>query len=116
MASLWRESGLDFADFLPEAEDIHTFLSQQVGGEVTLCLSSHFHSKPLIRLCQRNQKLQFVFSDGSGPDAAAAAAAAVAAAAASERILSPGDLSQQLDRLLLEDMASDEQIFDWVEV
>lgn len=112
MASLWRESGLDFADFLPEAEDIHTFLSQQVGGEVTLCLSSHFHSKPLIRLCQRNQKLQFVFSDGSGPDAAAA----VAAAAASERILSPEHLSQQLDRLLLEDMASDEQIFDWVEV
>lgn len=31
-------------------------------------------------------------------------------------MLSPEDLSQQLDRLLLEDMASDEQIFDWVEV
>lgn len=43
--------------------------------------------------------------DGSGPDAAP-----------SKRMLSPEDLSQQLDRLLLEDMASDEQIFDWVEV
>lgn len=46
-----------------------------------------------------------VLSDGSGPDAAP-----------SKRTLSPEDLSQQLERLLLEDMASDEQIFDWVEV
>jgi len=30
--------------------------------------------------------------------------------------LSPEELSQQLEKLLLEDMASDEQIFDWVEV
>lgn len=51
------------------------------------------------------QKLQFVLWDGSVPDAAP-----------SKRTLSPEDLSQQLDRLLLEDMASDEQIFDWVEV
>lgn len=41
---------------------------------------------------------------------------AVPDAAPSKRTLSPEDLSQQLDRLLLEDMASDEQIFDWVEV
>lgn len=34
MASLWRESGLNWTDFLPEAEDVHAFLSQQVGGEV----------------------------------------------------------------------------------
>lgn len=52
-----------------------------------------------------HQKLQLVLSDGSGPDAAQA-----------KRILSLEELSQQLERLLLEDMASDEQIFDWVEV
>nr|XP_046238542.1 eukaryotic translation initiation factor 4 gamma 3 isoform X3 [Scatophagus argus] len=50
------------------------------------------------------QKLQFVLSDGSSPETAL-----------SKRILSPEELSQQLERLLLEDMASDEQIFDWVE-
>lgn len=43
--------------------------------------------------------------DGSGTEAAK-----------SKRNLSPEELSQQLERLLLEDMASDEQIFDWVEV
>lgn len=43
--------------------------------------------------------------DGSGPEAAP-----------SKRLLSAEALSQQLDRLLLEDTASDEQIFDWVEV
>lgn len=51
------------------------------------------------------QKLQFVLSDGSSPEVAL-----------SKRILSPEELSQQLEKLLLEDMASDEQIFDWVEV
>lgn len=30
--------------------------------------------------------------------------------------LSPEELFKQLEHLLLEDMASDEQIFDWVEV
>uniref|UniRef100_A0A4W6DBS3 Eukaryotic translation initiation factor 4 gamma 3 n=1 Tax=Lates calcarifer TaxID=8187 RepID=A0A4W6DBS3_LATCA len=78
VASLWRESGLNWTDFLPEGEDVQTFISQQ--------------------------KLQFVLSDGSGPEAAL-----------SKRILSPEELRRQLERLLLEDMASDEQIFDWVE-
>eukprot|EP00066_Takifugu_rubripes_P022618 XP_011611884.1 PREDICTED: eukaryotic translation initiation factor 4 gamma 3 isoform X1 [Takifugu rubripes] len=78
VGSLWRESGLSWTDFLPEGEDVQTFISQQ--------------------------KLQSVLSDGSGPDAAQA-----------KRILSLDELSQQLERLLLEDMASDEQIFDWVE-
>ncbi|XP_038147164.1 eukaryotic translation initiation factor 4 gamma 3 [Cyprinodon tularosa] len=32
-----------------------------------------------------------------------------------KRILSPEELSQNIEKLLLEDMASDEQIFDWVE-
>ncbi|XP_070759420.1 eukaryotic translation initiation factor 4 gamma 3-like [Enoplosus armatus] len=78
VGSLWRESGLNWTDFLPEGEDVQAFISQQ--------------------------KLQFVLSDGSSPEAAL-----------SKRILSPDELSQQLERLLLEDMASDEQIFDWVE-
>ncbi|XP_044023874.1 eukaryotic translation initiation factor 4 gamma 3 isoform X4 [Siniperca chuatsi] len=78
MGSLWRESGLNWTDFLPEEEDVQGFISQQ--------------------------KLQFILSDSSSPEAAL-----------SKRILSPEELSQQLERLLLEDMASDEQIFDWVE-
>ncbi|XP_041804790.1 eukaryotic translation initiation factor 4 gamma 3 isoform X10 [Chelmon rostratus] len=78
VSSLWRESGLSWTDFLPEGEDVQAFISQQ--------------------------KLQFILSDCSGPEAAR-----------SKRILSPEELSQQLERLLLEDMASDEQIFDWVE-
>uniref|UniRef100_A0A8C4H279 Eukaryotic translation initiation factor 4 gamma, 3a n=1 Tax=Dicentrarchus labrax TaxID=13489 RepID=A0A8C4H279_DICLA len=78
VGSLWRESGLNWTDVLPAGEDVQAFISQQ--------------------------KLQFVLSDGSSPEAAL-----------SKRILSPEELSQQLERLLLEDMASDEQIFDWVE-
>lgn len=35
---------------------------------------------------------------------------------ASMRTLSPEELNKQLEKLLLEDVASDEQIFDWVEV
>ncbi|XP_067442625.1 eukaryotic translation initiation factor 4 gamma 3 isoform X6 [Thunnus thynnus] len=78
VGSLWRESGLNWTDFLPEGEDVQAFISQQ--------------------------KLQFVLSDDSGPETTL-----------SKRILSPEELSRQLERLLLEDMASDEQIFDWVE-
>ncbi|XP_068598109.1 eukaryotic translation initiation factor 4 gamma 3 [Brachionichthys hirsutus] len=76
VGSLWRESGLNWTDFLPEGDDVHAFISQQ--------------------------KLQFVLSDSSSPEAAL-----------SSRIWSSQELSQQLEKLLLE--ASDEQIFDWVE-
>lgn len=31
MSSLWRESGLNWTDFLPEGEDVQAFISQQVG-------------------------------------------------------------------------------------
>ncbi|XP_034725224.1 eukaryotic translation initiation factor 4 gamma 3 isoform X4 [Etheostoma cragini] len=78
VGSLWRESGLNWADFLPEGEDVQAFISQQ--------------------------KLQFVLLGDSSPEATL-----------SKKMLSPEKLSQQLERLLLEDMASDEQIFDWVE-
>uniref|UniRef100_A0A674F7Z2 Eukaryotic translation initiation factor 4 gamma 3 n=1 Tax=Salmo trutta TaxID=8032 RepID=A0A674F7Z2_SALTR len=50
------------------------------------------------------QKLQFTVADCSSPEAALSAME-----------LSPEVLNRQLERLLLEDMASDEQIFDWVE-
>uniref|UniRef100_A0A8C7SQB3 Eukaryotic translation initiation factor 4 gamma 3 n=1 Tax=Oncorhynchus mykiss TaxID=8022 RepID=A0A8C7SQB3_ONCMY len=50
------------------------------------------------------QKLQFTEADCSSHEAALATTA-----------LSLVVLNQQLERLLLEDMASDEQIFDWVE-
>ncbi|CAM9310456.1 unnamed protein product, partial [Lampetra planeri] len=78
VGSLWRESGLNWTDFLPDGEDVQAFIEQQ--------------------------KLQFILSDDSIP-----------AAGLSKRNLSPEELSRQLERLLLEDMASDEQIFDWVE-
>lgn len=78
VGSLWRESGLNWTDFLPEGEDVQAFISQQ--------------------------KLQFTLSDGSSSEAGL-----------TKRVFSPEELSQQLERLLLEDMASDEQIFDWVE-
>uniref|UniRef100_A0A3B4CU14 Eukaryotic translation initiation factor 4 gamma, 3a n=1 Tax=Pygocentrus nattereri TaxID=42514 RepID=A0A3B4CU14_PYGNA len=50
------------------------------------------------------QKLQFTVSDCSS-----------ASSAASKPSLSSEELHKQLERLLLVDMASDEQIFDWVE-
>lgn len=51
------------------------------------------------------QKLEFTVSDISpdSPDTA-------------KPSLSPEELFKQLEQLLLEDMASDEQIFDWIEV
>uniref|UniRef100_A0A3Q3EL07 Eukaryotic translation initiation factor 4 gamma, 3a n=1 Tax=Labrus bergylta TaxID=56723 RepID=A0A3Q3EL07_9LABR len=78
VGSLWRESGLNWSDLLPEEEDVQAFISQK--------------------------KLQFVLLDSSSSEASQC-----------KTILSPEELSQQLERLLLEDMASDEQIFDWVE-
>ncbi|MEQ2244962.1 Eukaryotic translation initiation factor 4 gamma [Ilyodon furcidens] len=78
VGSLWRESGLNWADLLLEEEDVEAFISQQ--------------------------KLQFLQSEGSSSEEVQ-----------TKRILSPEELSQQLEKLLLEDMASDEQIFDWVE-
>ncbi|XP_034021749.1 LOW QUALITY PROTEIN: eukaryotic translation initiation factor 4 gamma 3 [Thalassophryne amazonica] len=50
------------------------------------------------------QKLQFTLPDGSSGEAALP-----------KRIFSPEELSHQLERLLLEDMATDEQIFKWIE-
>ncbi|KAL4622508.1 eukaryotic translation initiation factor 4 gamma 3-like [Arapaima gigas] len=51
-----------------------------------------------------DQKLEFTVSDCSSPGAPL-----------SRRDLSPQELNTHLEKLLLEDMASDEQIFDWVE-
>ncbi|XP_046730719.1 eukaryotic translation initiation factor 4 gamma 3 isoform X2 [Silurus meridionalis] len=50
------------------------------------------------------QKMQFTLSDCSSAHTAPPMPS-----------LTPGELRRQLDRLLLEDIASDEQIFDWVE-
>ncbi|MBN3278709.1 IF4G3 factor, partial [Polyodon spathula] len=78
VGALWRESGLKWIDFLPEEEDVHSFIT--------------------------DQKLQFTVSGCSNPTEAL-----------SKRDLSPDELSRQLEKLLLEDIVSDEQIFDWVE-
>uniref|UniRef100_A0AAY4EAD8 Eukaryotic translation initiation factor 4 gamma, 3a n=1 Tax=Denticeps clupeoides TaxID=299321 RepID=A0AAY4EAD8_9TELE len=78
VGALWAESGLNWSDFLPEGEELHTFISEH--------------------------KLQFTTSDCSSPTPPS-----------SQDSLSPDELTKQLEQLLLEDMASDEQIFDWVE-
>ncbi|XP_043080532.1 eukaryotic translation initiation factor 4 gamma 3 isoform X1 [Puntigrus tetrazona] len=78
VGSLWRDSGLSWTDFIPETEDVNSFITEH--------------------------KLDFTLSDGSDPTEAV-----------SKRTLSPEELNKQLEKLLLEDMAGDERIFDWVE-
>ncbi|KAL2104182.1 hypothetical protein ACEWY4_001050 [Coilia grayii] len=78
VGALWRDSGLNWADYLPEGTDVHSFIAEQ--------------------------KLEFTLSESSG-----------LTEAPSKRTLPPEELNKQLEKLLLEDMASDEQIFDWVE-
>ncbi|NXW62524.1 IF4G3 factor, partial [Eurystomus gularis] len=78
VGALWRESGLSWKDYLPEGEDVHTFVMEQ--------------------------KLDFTESDCSS-----------SSEALSEKELSVEELSKQLEKLIVEDKANDEQIFDWVE-
>ncbi|KFQ31937.1 Eukaryotic translation initiation factor 4 gamma 3, partial [Merops nubicus] len=78
VGALWRESGLSWKDYVPEGEDVHTFLLEQ--------------------------KLDFTESDCSS-----------SSEALSEKELSAEELSKQLEKLIVEDKANDEQIFDWVE-
>ncbi|NWU00712.1 IF4G3 factor, partial [Urocynchramus pylzowi] len=78
VGALWRDSGLSWKDYLPEGEDVHTFLMEQ--------------------------KLEFTESDCSS-----------SSEALSEKELSAEELNKQLEKLIVEDKANDEQIFDWVE-
>ncbi|XP_033015267.1 eukaryotic translation initiation factor 4 gamma 3 isoform X12 [Lacerta agilis] len=78
VAALWREAGLSWKDFLPEEEDVHTFLMEQ--------------------------KLDFTETDSSS-----------SSEALSKKELSAEELNKQLEKLIIEDKANDEQIFDWVE-
>ncbi|XP_021273406.1 eukaryotic translation initiation factor 4 gamma 3 isoform X5 [Numida meleagris] len=78
VGALWRETGLSWKDYLPEGEDVHTFLVEQ--------------------------KLEFTESDCSS-----------SSEALSEKELSAEELNKQLEKLIVEDKANDEQIFDWVE-
>ncbi|NXT83984.1 IF4G3 factor, partial [Zapornia atra] len=78
VGALWRETGLSWKDYLPEGEDVHTFLVEQ--------------------------KLDFTESDCSS-----------SSEALSEKELSAEELNKQLEKLIVEDKANDEQIFDWVE-
>ncbi|NXE14827.1 IF4G3 factor, partial [Lophotis ruficrista] len=78
VGALWRESGLSWKDYLPEGEDVHTFLMEQ--------------------------KLDFTESDCSS-----------SSEALSEKELSAEELNKQLEKLIVEEKANDEQIFDWVE-
>ncbi|KAM6240892.1 eukaryotic translation initiation factor 4 gamma 3 isoform 9-T9 [Porphyrio hochstetteri] len=78
VGALWRETGLSWKDYLPEGEDVHTFLVEQ--------------------------KLDFTESDCSS-----------SSEALSEKELSAEELNKKLEKLIVEDKANDEQIFDWVE-
>ncbi|KAL2090484.1 hypothetical protein ACEWY4_012747 [Coilia grayii] len=78
VGALWMDSGLSWSDFMPEGDDVHTFISEQ---KLEFTLPESVSVMPL--LCRS--------------------------------ALSPEELSAHLQRLLLEDMATDEQIFDWVE-
>ncbi|NWJ06126.1 IF4G3 factor, partial [Crypturellus undulatus] len=78
VGALWRETGLSWKDYLPEGEDVHTFLMEQ--------------------------KLDFTESDCSS-----------SSEALSEKELSAEELNKQLEKLIVEDKANDEKIFDWVE-
>ncbi|NXA71581.1 IF4G3 factor, partial [Thryothorus ludovicianus] len=78
VGALWRESGLSWKNYLPEGEDVHTFLTEQ--------------------------RLEFTESDCSS-----------SSEALSEKELSAEELNKQLEKLIVEDKANDEQIFDWVE-
>uniref|UniRef100_A0A803Y6T6 Eukaryotic translation initiation factor 4 gamma 3 n=1 Tax=Meleagris gallopavo TaxID=9103 RepID=A0A803Y6T6_MELGA len=78
VGALWRETGFSWKDYLPEGEDVHTFLMEQ--------------------------KLEFTESDCSS-----------SSEALSEKELSAEELNKQLEKLIVEEKANDEQIFDWVE-
>ncbi|XP_075762851.1 eukaryotic translation initiation factor 4 gamma 3 isoform X6 [Pelodiscus sinensis] len=78
VGALWREAGLSWKDYLPEGEDVNTFLIEQ--------------------------SLDFTVSDCSS-----------SSEALSEEELSADELNKQLEKLIIDDKANDEQIFDWVE-
>ncbi|XP_015682374.1 eukaryotic translation initiation factor 4 gamma 3 [Protobothrops mucrosquamatus] len=78
VAALWREAGLSWKDFLPEEDDVHTFLLEQ--------------------------KLDFTVTDSPS-----------SSEALSPRELSAEELNRQLEKLIVDEEAGDEQIFDWVE-
>ncbi|XP_054857685.1 eukaryotic translation initiation factor 4 gamma 3 isoform X2 [Eublepharis macularius] len=78
VAALWKEAGLSWKDFLPEGEDVHTFLAEQ--------------------------KLDFTETDSYS-----------SLEALSKKELPAEELNRQLEKLIMEDKANDEQIFDWVE-
>ncbi|XP_030624145.1 eukaryotic translation initiation factor 4 gamma 3 isoform X1 [Chanos chanos] len=78
VGALWRDSGLSWADFLPETEDVNSFIT--------------------------HNKLEFTISDCMSPTESQ-----------SKSPLTTEELNKQLEKLLLEDMVGDEQIFDWVE-
>uniref|UniRef100_A0A8D0G9C0 Eukaryotic translation initiation factor 4 gamma 3 n=1 Tax=Sphenodon punctatus TaxID=8508 RepID=A0A8D0G9C0_SPHPU len=78
LGALWREAGLNWKDYLPEGEDVHTFLIEH--------------------------KLDFTESDCSS-----------SSEALSKKELSAEELNKQLEKLIIEEKANDEQIFDWVE-
>uniref|UniRef100_A0A4W3H6T3 Eukaryotic translation initiation factor 4 gamma, 3b n=1 Tax=Callorhinchus milii TaxID=7868 RepID=A0A4W3H6T3_CALMI len=78
VGALWKETELNWKDFLPEGEDVQNFISEK--------------------------KLEFTVSDASSPTEAL-----------SKQELSAEELNKWLEKLIIEDKASNEQIFDWVE-
>lgn len=52
VGSLWRDSGLSWADFIPETEDVHSFITEHV--------SLYLHSLSLI--CANYQNIHLLSS------------------------------------------------------
>uniref|UniRef100_A0A673GD08 Eukaryotic translation initiation factor 4 gamma 3-like n=1 Tax=Sinocyclocheilus rhinocerous TaxID=307959 RepID=A0A673GD08_9TELE len=110
LSPLLREGGINMRELFSElskpllpvgraAISLHKDIKKQLFSTLTIimflehCVFSHFF-----------QKLEFTESEVSPVSPATA-----------KPSLSPEELFKQLEHLLLEDMASDEQIFDWVE-
>lgn len=103
---------MNWSDFLPEGEDVQAFISKQVRqsprGFPATPTSAHLTpglQQYTFEQLVLPQKLEFTTPGFLNP-----------ATTLSKRALSPEEISEYLEKLLLEDGASDEQIFDWVEV
>lgn len=162
MAALWREAGLSWKDFLPEEDDVHAFLMEQVRGACALSggpVGFPVEAKegngawPWVgggasrierfggTACQQlpgtpRQKGPFVtprLQDGATAFQSGLEFLAVifvtlqkldftetdsssSSEALSKKELSAEELNRQLEKLIVEEEAGDEQIFDWVEV
>ncbi|XP_070366901.1 eukaryotic translation initiation factor 4 gamma 3 isoform X16 [Equus asinus] len=112
VGAVWREADLSWKDFLPEGEDVHSFLLEQAAEGELNCTLAHTCTLPQSCVTAKSEigaqnaleKLDFIESDSS-----------CSSEALSKKELSAEELYKRLEKLIIEDKANDEQIFDWVE-